>query len=64
MEQKLTDTIANTSSAMLKNDLSDELSWDLPLTTIIENLELFEEKLSIKLFCMKVVNIFLILIYI
>lgn len=62
MEQKLTDTIANTSSGMLKNDLSDESSWDLPLTTIIKNLEIFEEKLSDKLFCMIVVNMFLILI--
>jgi len=50
MDQRLTDTIVNTSSAVRENnDLSDESSWDLPLTTI-ENLELFEEKLSDKLF--------------
>jgi len=38
-------------------DLSDESSCDLPLTTI-ENLELFEEKLSDKLFRKKVVKIY------
>ncbi|CAH1715849.1 unnamed protein product [Aphis gossypii] len=56
MDQRLNDTIVNTSSAVHENnDLSDESSWDLPLTTI-ENLELFEEKLSDKLFRKKVIN--------
>lgn len=55
MDQRFTDTIVNTSSAVCENnDLSDESSWDLPLTTI-ENLELFEDKLSDKLFRKKVV---------
>uniref|UniRef100_A0A2S2NHP3 Uncharacterized protein n=1 Tax=Schizaphis graminum TaxID=13262 RepID=A0A2S2NHP3_SCHGA len=55
MDQRFTDTIVNTSSAVRENnDLSDESSWDLPLSTI-ENLKLFEEKLSDKLFRKKVV---------
>lgn len=58
MDQKITDSIANTSSEIHGNiDLSDESSWDLPLTSI-EQLELFEEKLSDKLFRKKVVNLF------
>ncbi|KAF0702600.1 Uncharacterized protein FWK35_00033851, partial [Aphis craccivora] len=53
-DQRLNDTIVNTSSAVHENnDLFDKSSWDLPLTTI-ENLELFEEKLSDKLFRKKV----------
>jgi len=58
MDQRLTDTIVNTSSAVRENnDLFDEPSWDLPLTTI-GNLELFEEKLSDKLIRKKVVKIY------
>ncbi|KAF0683774.1 Uncharacterized protein FWK35_00035238, partial [Aphis craccivora] len=45
MDQRLTDT--KFSVVCENNDLSDESSWDLPLTTIL-NLELFEEKLSDK----------------
>jgi len=68
MDQKITDSIANTSSEIHGNiDLSDESYWDLPLTSI-EQLELFEEKLSDKLFRKKSgkfilnFNVFLIII--
>lgn len=57
MDQKVTDHLTNTSSEVIgNNDFSDESSCDLPLKTI-EDLELFEEKLSDKLFRKKVVNI-------
>ncbi|KAE9526810.1 hypothetical protein AGLY_013458 [Aphis glycines] len=57
MDQRLTDTIVNTASCTVRenNDLSYESFWDLPLTTI-ENLVLFEEKLSDNLFRKKVIN--------
>ncbi|KAE9530661.1 hypothetical protein AGLY_011123 [Aphis glycines] len=56
MDQRLTDTIVNTSSTVRENNnLSCESSWDLPFTTI-ENFELFEEKLSDNLFRKKVIN--------
>jgi len=45
MDQRITDSIANTSFEIHgNNDFSDESSWDFPLPTI-EHLELFEEKL-------------------
>ncbi|KAE9526928.1 hypothetical protein AGLY_013576 [Aphis glycines] len=56
MDQRFTDTIVNTSSTVRENnDLSCGSSWDLLLSTI-ENLQLFKEKLSDKLFRKKVIN--------
>ena len=57
IDHKITNSIVNTGSETHGNiDLSDESSyWDLPLTSI-KHLELFEEKLSDKLYRKKVVN--------